>query len=278
MSDVCGLRLDDGREVVLKARASADAVRARRCVSVQRVVAEQGFPCARPLTEVSPIGELAVHAEEWRPGGEMMRDEGPGAAALSARLLADLMARLEKIDSSPPLPPPEWVGWDHDGPGLFPPNPRHDPLAERTMMPELILDTARRVRARLRNAVLPPVLGHADWEAQNLRWNGLDPHAVHDWDSLAWQPESALVGAAMGAFASLEIPTLAPIGSSVAFLDTYTEVRGRPFSREEVEVAWAASLWPALHNARGEVIYRQPLVALSALEEQAEGRLQLAGA
>ena len=82
----------------------------------------------------------------------------------------------------------------------------------------------------------------------------------------------------MGAFASLEIPTLAPIESSAAFLETYTEVRGRSLGRDQGEVAWAASLWPALHNARGELIYAQPHVALKELEQQAVRRLQLAGA
>ena len=46
------------------------------------------------------------------------------------------------------------------------------------------------------------MLGHADFEAQNLRWHGLDVWVVHDWDSLAWQPEAALVGAASAAFAN----------------------------------------------------------------------------
>jgi hypothetical protein len=40
-------------------------------------------------------------------------------------------------------------------------------------------------------AGLPCVLGHADFEAQNLRWHGREVWAVHDWDSLAWQPEAA---------------------------------------------------------------------------------------
>jgi len=41
------------------------------------------------------------------------------------------------------------------------------------------------------------VLGHADFEAQNLRWHGRRVWAVPDWDSLAWQPEAALAGAAI---------------------------------------------------------------------------------
>jgi len=75
-----------------------------------------------------------------------------------------------------------------------------------------------------------------------------------------------------------EVPTLAPVASSEAFLDGYAHERGRAFTAEEREVAWAASLWPALHNARGEAVYGVPPVALTALEAQAEARLRLAGA
>lgn len=278
MSVVLGLELDDGRTVVLKARPAGQERRAASCVAVQRELAEQGFPCARPLTGVSLAGDRAVNAEEWRPGGEMMRDESEPAARRSAALLADLMARLEQLSAEPPLPNPEWVRWDHDGPGLFPVNPFHDPRAAVTPLPDVIPETARRARDRIRRAALDPVLGHADWEAQNLRWQEGRPHVVYDWDSLACLPEAAVVGAAAGAFASTEIPTLAPVAGSEAFLDGYAEARGRVSSAEELEVAWAASLWPALHNARGEVLWAQPPVALAALEAQAETRLRLARA
>jgi Ser/Thr protein kinase RdoA (MazF antagonist) len=278
LSIVRGAELDDGRTVVLKARPVGQERRAASCVAVQRELAEQGFPCAPPLTGVSLVADRAVNAEEWRPGGEMMRDATEAAARRSAALLADLMARLERLSDEPPLPNPEWVRWDHEGPGLFPANPFHDPRAAVTTLPEVILETARRARDRLRRAALDSVLGHADWEAQNLRWQGDRPHVVYDWDSLAGLPEAAVVGAAAGAFASTEVPTLAPVASSEAFLDGYAQARGRAFSTEELEVAWAASLWPALHNARGEVLWAQPPVALAALEAQAETRLGLAGA
>jgi hypothetical protein len=138
--------------------------------------------------------------------------------------------------------------------------------------------TARRVRARLRDVRLPCVLGHGDWESQNLRWQGERIHAVHDWDSLAWLPEAALVGAACGAFASIEQPTLAPIDSSVAFLDTYESARSRRFTAEEREVAWAASLWLPAHNALAEARYEMPPLATEALSVQAAQRLALANA
>jgi hypothetical protein len=278
VTEVRAVRLDDGRAVVLKARVAVEARRASGCVEVQRMLAEQGFPCPRPLSMVSVVGGRAVHAEEWRPGGEAIREDGSEAATRSAWLLGDLMRRLKGIRADPPLPNPEWVGWDHEGPGDFPPNARLDPLAARTPLPAVIVETARRVRARLLRAALGPVVGHADWEAQNMRWAGAEPHVVYDWDSLAWLPEAAVVGAAAGMFASWERPILAPVESSIAFLDAYQVSRGCTFSVEEREVAWAASLWPALYNAREQLLYQGPPAALRAIERQMDKRLSLANA
>lgn len=55
-------------------------------------------------------------------------------------------------------------------------------------------------------------------------------------------------------------------------------VRGWPFTAEEVEVAWAASLWLALHNARAEALRGSTPIALNAVASQAVDRLRLAGA
>jgi Ser/Thr protein kinase RdoA (MazF antagonist) len=116
------------------------------------------------------------------------------------------------------------------------------------------------------------VLGHGDFEAQNLRWRGPEIHLVHDWDSLTWQPEAALVGAASGAFANSGQPTLAPITGSEAFLAAYQEFR-RPFTPEELEVAWTASLWTPAHNARWEALHGDAPLATTELSMQAAERL-----
>jgi hypothetical protein len=100
--------------------------------------------------------------------------------------------------------------------------------------------------------------------------------AVHDWDSLAWQPEAALAGAASGAFASAGPPTLAPIASSEAFLAAYQNIRGRLFTPVEQEVAWAASLWMAAYNAREEALRSDISVCRDALGAQAAERLRRA--
>jgi hypothetical protein len=99
---------------------------------------------------------------------------------------------------------------------------------------------------------------------------------VHDWDSLAWQPEAALAGAASGSFASSGPPALAPIESSAAFLAAYQGIRGRLFTAVELEIAWAASLWMAAYNAREEALNGDNPVCADALRAQAAQRLRLA--
>ncbi|MEV0740798.1 phosphotransferase [Streptomyces sp. NPDC050549] len=275
ISAVFGLRLADGRDVVVKSRE--DDGRTAACVAAQAQLAERGFPCPRPITPVSAVGALGVHAEEFRPGGEVLPGDSPEVAVRYAAVFARLMAELTQVTVEPPLPNPRWARWDHTDPGLW---PAIGVLDERdqSAVPAYVVETARRARTRLLGAGLPCVLGHADFEAQNLRWRGGEVGAVHDWDSLAWQPEAALVGTACGTFSTMSPPTLAPIDSSAAFLTAYQELRGRRFTAQELEIAWAASLWPALHNARWEALHGDPPVCLDAVRVQAAERLRRANA
>jgi hypothetical protein len=146
------------------------------------------------------------------------------------------------------------------------------------VVPAFVAHVAELARGRILTAGLPCVLGHADFEAQNLRWHGQQVWAVHDWDSLAWQPEAALAGAASGSFASAGPPTLAPIESSEAFLEAYQDIRGRSFTAVEQEVAWAASVWMAAYNAREEALLGHAPVCRDALRAQAGERLRRANA
>ena len=275
ISAVYGVRLANAVEVVVKARA--DDGRAAACVAAQGRLAERGFPCARPLTPAIGVGTLAVHAEVYRPGGEMMTGDSPEVAVRYAEVFARLMVALGGVSVPPPLPSPRWARWDHRDPGLWPAIGFLDDR-DQTPVPAHVFDTATRARRRLLATGLPCVLGHADYEAQNLRWHGHRVWTVHDWDSLAWQPEAALVGAASGTFANDGPPTLAPLDSSAAFLRAYQERRGRAFTAEEHEIAWAASLWPAAHNARWEALHGDTPLSGTALRAQAAERLCRAGA
>jgi hypothetical protein len=281
MSEVIGVSLDDGREVVVKRRPSGGG-RAATCVEVQKQVAAAGLPCAAPLTEGIERDGHTIHAEQWRPGGSLRQDDGPDHAAQAAQVLAAVMRVTAAVGLPPRLltPNPVWVQWEHTNSG---PWPQHEAVDAQqastgTVLPQWLEQTQRRIHTRLRRTTLPRVIGHADWEAQNLRWEGSTIHTIHDWDSLAALPEAAVVGAAAGAFASTDTPTLAPLASSEIFITAYQDWAGRRFTPEEVEVAWAASIYPAAHNARGEVLFGSPLVAALALTVQAEERLRRAGA
>jgi len=275
VSAVFGLRLAGGRDVVVKARE--DDGRAASCVAAQARLAARGFPCARTLTPVVGVGGLAVHAEESRPGGDVARGDSPDVAVRYAEVFARLMAELADVTVAPPLPNPRWARWDHQDPGLWPAIGFLDEL-DQSAVPAYVADAAGLARKRLLAAELPCVLGHADFEAQNLRWHGRQLWVVHDWDSLGWQSEAALAGAACGAFSSASPTTLAPIESSAAFLAAYQELRGRRFAAEEQEIAWAASLWRATHNARWEALYGDPPVSCDAVRAQAAERLRRANA
>jgi hypothetical protein len=274
VSMVFGLRLAGGTDVVVKARS--DDGRAVSCVAAQARLAERGFPCARPLTPVASVGSLAVHAEEFRPGGEVLPGDSPDVAVRCAEVFARLMAELARVTVAPPVPNPPWVRWDHTDRGLW---PAIDGLDDRDLsaVPTYVVDTAARARGRLLAAGLPCVLGHADFEAQNLRWHGREVWAVHDWDSLAWQPEAALAGAASGAFASAGPPALAPIESSEAFLVAYQNAQERWFTAAEQEIAWAASLWMAAYNI-WEALHGDTPLSGDALSAQAAERLRRANA
>jgi Ser/Thr protein kinase RdoA (MazF antagonist) len=277
VSEVYGVRLSDGRTVVVKSRPEP-LPRIASCLAIQRLLAVRGFPCPLPLTEASVHGAMTVHAEEYRPGGDVVSGDGPEVARRFAVLLAELAAMTDQIPVTPPLPNPIWLRWDHSEPGVWPAYPSYPGRIAGAQAPSHVQEIARRVRARLREVRLPRVIGHGDWESQNLRWRQDDPYVVHDWDSLCWLPEAAIVGAACGAFASVEQPTLAPLDSSATFLDVYEQARSRSFTIEEREVAWAASLWLPAHNAYAEALYGLPLVATAQLSLQGAERLRLANA
>jgi len=93
--------------------------------------------------------------------------------------------------SSPPGIPP-WVAWDHDNDtgGVWPKPDDRD--ADLITHPETAwLDgIGQRVRARLSQARgMVYVVGHGDWESQNLGWRDKRPWVVHDWDSVVSAPE-----------------------------------------------------------------------------------------
>jgi hypothetical protein len=189
LSMVVGLRLANNRQVVIKARPPLERVAG--CVAVQQALARAGFPCPRPLAGPHQLDGLLVTAEELLAGGQPLADQGD-AAALFAGLLAELVRLAPPPWAVPPLAPsPPWVGWDRQGSRLW---PEADLAADRNrhLRPDWLDEAAARVRARLAAVRLAAVVGHGEWESQNIRWHGRHPLVMHDWDSVVAQPERRL--------------------------------------------------------------------------------------
>jgi hypothetical protein len=188
-------------------------------------------------------------------GGERLAGQAD-AAALFAGLLAELVRLAPSPSAVPSLAPsPPWVGWDRQGSKLW---PEADDLAadlNRHRGPDWLDQTAARVRARLADVRLAAVVGHGDWESQNIRWRGRHPLVVHDWDSVVAQPEAAVAGQAAAVWPAAGGPgQAASVAQTEQFLAAYTQARGRGWTRTELQVYWAAGLWVRCFNAKKDAV------------------------
>lgn len=275
LSQVIGVRLADGRSVVLKARPPAR--RHAGCVQVQRRLWAAGYPCPRPLAGPDRVADWDVTAETYVPGGVQLALDtaAPHRFATALAHLVRLAPPAEEIASLDP--PPPWAGWDHAGNEMWP-QPASGTADLNAGRPSWVDEIALRVRARLAVVADSPVIGHVDFESQNIRWNGTRLHCVHDWDSVALRPEAAIAGLAAVAFpATGPVAAIASVTDTARFLHGYARARGRPWSAEELQAAWAAGLWALAYNTKVEFAEGASQLAATLIDD-VEQRLRLAGA
>jgi Phosphotransferase enzyme family len=248
LSAVTGLRLGDGREVVVKVRPSIPRLAA--CAAVHRELWSAGFPCPEPLVDLQPLNGYAASAEVLVQDAD--EPPGDGLAAASAGALARLVELAPVRGSVPSLAPsPSWIGWDHTGPGLWPRLEERDVDLDAYPEPRWLDRVAAAVRALLRGHAGDPVIGHGDWHPENLRWEGPELIAVHDWDSVICQPEPAIAGFAAVSFLGIDPPRpLASVEDSAAFLDAYQRARGCRWTARDHAAFWAAGLWQRAVDAK----------------------------
>lgn len=248
LSEVVAAELADGRWVVIKARPADPRIAG--CIAVQGHLARAGFPCPVPLTAPTQVGGLTVTAETLVQGGSQL--PGEDGAAPFAALLARLISLAPGPAAVPALAPsPPWTGWDHPGVRLWPDRDDQGRDLNGTSGPAWVDVAARRVRERLSASAAPACIGHGDWESQNIRWSGAHPLAVHDWDSVIAQPESAIVGMATAVWPATGAPgEAATVAQSAEFITSYQRAVRRQWTGREVRDAWAAGLWVRLFNAK----------------------------
>lgn len=265
LSAVLGIELDDGRRVVVKARPRDRRIEG--CVAVQRHLARSGYPCPEPLAGPDVVirpdttgrpdaagagttAGLLATAETLIAGGGQL-PSGTGAAPF-AELLARLVAQAPAAGSVPSLAPsPPWTAWDHPGPRVWPDRDDRGHDLNQVPGPAWVDDAARQVRDRLRAREAPVRIGHGDWESQNIRWSGGAPLAVHDWDSVIAQPETAIAGLAAAVWPAAGAPDeAATVAQSADFLAVYQAAADVRWSEQDIGDAWAAGLWVRLFNAK----------------------------
>jgi len=270
---VIGLRLADGREVVVKVRPASPRITA--CVEVQRRMFESGYPCPEPLGGPASFGPGVATAESCVPGGD-----GVPAAERSAELSAQAFARLIEVAPRPGEvssldPAPSWASWNHGEAGLWPRPEGAEFDLNEIDGPEWIDRAGGRARERLRAGEWEPVIGHCDWLADNVRWKGGELLVVHDWDSAVADTEAVLVGFAAALCSTVSPNELATVEETDRFLGAYFDARARVFSADEVERSWAAGVWTRAYDAKYQHLAGHAITSLA--ETEARARLRRAG-
>jgi hypothetical protein len=273
LSQVLGLRLTDGRALVVKVRPWQQRLIA--CGQVQEHLHSKGFPAPQVLVSPTQQGDFAISAETLVNGGELLETDS-GSAAQFAEALHLLVQEAPRVESVSSLDPsPAWVGWDHKATRLWPdPDDRPGDLNTHDRR-RWLDDVGAAAREQLLALDQPLVIGHGDWSSANLRWTHRRLRVVHDWDSVIAQPEAAIAGHAAAIWPGTGEPgEVANLTQSEDFLNAYMDASGRSWTAHEVRAAWAAGLWTRAFDAKkASLTGDDPYLALTRSEADERGRL-----
>jgi hypothetical protein len=251
---VAGVDLEDGRSVVVKAHPGTRSERFHAaCHTVRRYLVERGFPCPMPLADPTRQGEAWFTAEALMEVGEKRDAHEAPVRRATAATLARLVELARPLATLPGLGPAWFTGVPPDR--IFP-RP-HSPLFDfdaTAAGAEWIDALAARARARGAPPAGDVVVGHFDWRAEHLRFDGDRVVASYDWDSLHAEREPVLVGAVAHAFTAdwqrddlAQAPTLEELRQ---FVDDYEAARGRRFDPAERRTLWASCVYSLAYTAR----------------------------
>jgi hypothetical protein len=252
-----GIQLEDGRDVVIKVRPPAetnpylsfDRASLESICRVMQWLAGKGYPCPKPTLGPTPLAKGLATVEEFLHRGQRANGFDPEFRKLIASGLAELIELLRSFEG-------EVACLKHfkRGKSLYPqPHSKLFDFEKTAKGAEWIDGFAQRTR-RADAHEGNPVLGHADWRVEHLRFQDGRIVATYDWDSLAFYPETQLVGISAHAFTAdwtLEgvrrIPTAADIH---AYIADYEQARGRPFLKRERRSLFATCVYCIAYGAR----------------------------
>ncbi|HVU67531.1 MAG TPA: phosphotransferase [Ktedonobacteraceae bacterium] len=253
---VCGVRLVDGRRVVVKVHQASRSPDFLRAVTrVQHYLCERGYPCPRPLLAPQPLARGTATVEELIDEGSYRQASDPSIR----RAMAEMLAWLLRLTTEPALLTvtqqtaldarlPEGVIWPAPHSRLF-------DFEATARGAEWIDEIARRAQESKLHGAGRMVVGHMDWGAKHFRFVGDSVRVIYDWDSLTFEKEPIIVGHASRYFTYTEFfgeHRLPTEDEARAFLAEYEAARGRPFTPEEHQTLQAAQLYSLAYSARCE--------------------------
>jgi hypothetical protein len=235
IASVHGVVLADGRRVVVKAHQPEIGLgHLEAMASVQGQLAEAGFPCPNPLLPPERLVHGWATVEDELRIGKPADGHDPRVRKEMARSLAQLIHlckrlgapddvpidRLLRVPNGRLWPVPHARIFDFDATGAGAERIDEVAAAARDILDDVELDDL--------------ILGHTDWRAENVRFDGLRISAVFDWESLLRTIEPVLVGAVAHAFPSdwsrsADAQQAATIDEVRAFVGEYEEARRKPF-------------------------------------------------
>jgi hypothetical protein len=252
VGSVHGLRLTDGRRVVVKAyRRDVDIAHLTAMQRVQARLAADGFPAPCPVMGPTPLARGIAIVETLLDRGGWADAHEPAVRRAVAAGLAQLLTCVRPLTDVPGL-----VSWRDAYDGLWrQPHDRRFDFPGTAHGAEWIDRLAAAARRRLdEDDAGDDVIGHGDWRVEHLRFADGKLSAVYDWDSLSVGSEPVFAGAAAHAFTadwSIEGHACVPtVDESLAFLDDYEAARGAPFTEREQRLARAGLVAAMAYSAR----------------------------
>jgi hypothetical protein len=253
---VCGLRLQDGRRVVVKVHQPSHTLEfLQAVVRVQRYLLTHDYPCTKPLLDPRPLANGLATIEEFVDEGEYCQADEPAVR----RSMAEMLAWLIQLTGTPEAIPGVWPSlFDRRLPaGVTWPTP-HSKLFDfeaTAARAEWIDEIARQAQEIKLQGAGQLVLGHEDWGVKHFRFVGEKVRVIYDWDSLILEKEPDIVGHASVYFTYTEFfgeYRLPNDEEARAFVADYEAARGRPFTYEEHQTLNAAKIYSLAYSARCE--------------------------
>jgi len=253
---VCGVRLVDGRRVVVKIHQSSRSLDfLQAVVRVQRYLLSHDYPCTKPLLDPRPLALGIATTEEFIDEGVYHQAYDPTIRRSMAEMLAWLLHLTRKPEAIPDVQPasldlrlPAGVIWPTPHSKLF----DFEATATRA---EWIDEIARQAQEIKLHDAGQLVIGHTDWGVKHFRYVDKKVRVIYDWDSLAFEKEPIIVGHASQYFTYTEYfgQSRRPTDEEMrAFIAEYEAARGKPFTDQEHQTLQAAKVYGLAYSARCE--------------------------